>query len=192
MRLATISLRTVAAPLFSPPPVAALTPTPERHMRYAAAALVLAIALPQAGFAQTSVAELRQELVKVQAGKMILEEFGIYELSLPGREAVKVQVKLRSEAPAAGVISRDNFVAYTTSIAMQTLITGIAEGLNITAGQLLTALKYQELKAPIGAPDVEVNIRMTAEGLQLEVVDTSDNTRERHTMTWAEVLGTSR
>jgi hypothetical protein len=158
-------------------------------MRIAPAILLLALAAPSTTYSQTTMAELRQDFVKVLAGKMVAEEFGLYTLSLPGRESLKLQIKMHSEAPATGLISRDNFVSYTTSIAMLTLIAGIAEELNVTASQLLGALDYLQLRAPIGTPDVELNIRMTTDGLQIEVVDTSNNTKKRKVLTWAEVLG---
>jgi len=48
---------------------------------------------------------------------------------------------------------------------------------------------FTELAAPIGTPDVELNLIMTNEGLQFEWVNTADGQRRRWTSTWAEVFG---
>ena len=40
----------------------------------------------------------------------------------------------------------------------------------------------------IGTPDVELNLLMTNDGLQFELVNTADGTRSRWTSTWAEVF----
>ena len=59
--------------------------------------------------------ELGEELVTIQAGKMVFDEFGIVKIQFPGFEEDRFQIKLHSEAPQGGVISRDNFVALTSS-----------------------------------------------------------------------------
>jgi hypothetical protein len=48
---------------------------------------------------------------------------------------------------------------------------------------------YTELEQPIGTPDLEMNLFMTAEGMQIEFVNTGTGERSRNRMTWAEVYG---
>ena len=55
--------------------------------------------------------KLLEETVKIKDGKMMSLDFGL--LSFPFLPDAKTQVKLYSEAPSEGVISRDNFVAIT-------------------------------------------------------------------------------
>jgi hypothetical protein len=57
----------------------------------------------------------------------------------------------------------------------------------VKALDFIQAVDFTELAAPIGTPDVELNLFMTNEGLQFEWVNTADGLRSRSTMTWAEV-----
>jgi hypothetical protein len=84
-------------------------------------------------------------------------------------------------------MSRDNFVAITAQMMVVTFLTVYAEAYQVTARQFLQAVDFTELAAPIGTPDVELNLIMTNEGLQFEWVNTADGQRSRSTMTWAEV-----
>lgn len=92
--------------------------------------------------------------------------------------------RLRSEAPAAGVISRDNFVALTTQVFTSIMIMALAEAYEVPASTFMNGFDYKKLSAPIGTPDLEINIIMTGEGLQIELVDTGSNERSRFTETW--------
>lgn len=40
----------------------------------------------------------------------------------------------------------------------------------------------------VGTPDMELNLFMTDDGMQFEVVNTASGQRSRNTMTWAEVF----
>jgi hypothetical protein len=70
-----------------------------------------------------------------------------------------------------------------------TFLTVYAEAYQVPASQFLQAVDFTELAAPIGTPDVELNLIMTNEGLQFEWVNTADGQRRRWTSTWAEVFG---
>ncbi|HEX6133134.1 MAG TPA: hypothetical protein VFZ24_04085 [Longimicrobiales bacterium] len=153
---------------------------------------VLFLLLPVAGQAQNADwrAQLRADLVTVRDGKMMLEEFGLYELAFPGHDPIRMQVKVSSEAPVAGVISRDNFIALTTTWTMTVLITAMAAQFEVPVSEFMDALKMQELEHAIGTPDLELNFVMTAEGMEVEAVNTSDGTSERSVMRWAELFST--
>ena len=58
--------------------------------------------------------ELLEEAVEIKEDKMVIEEFGL--LSIPSAPDASMQLKLYSEAPAAGVVSRDNLVAITAML----------------------------------------------------------------------------
>jgi hypothetical protein len=60
-----------------------------------------------------------------------------------------------------------------------------AEGYRVPASQFLQAVDFTELAAPIGTPDVELNVFMTDDGLQFEWVNTADGQRSR----WTSTLG---
>jgi hypothetical protein len=133
--------------------------------------------------------ELRSDLVTMQGAKMVIEESGLVTITLPDYEPSKFQAKLHSEAPVGGVISRDNFVAVTTMMETMLLLTAFAEAYQVPASQFVQGWDFTELEAPIGTPDLEVNLVMTGDGMQFEVVNTSTGERSRETMTWAEVYG---
>ena len=53
--------------------------------------------------------DLLEEAVEVKEDKMVIEEFGL--LSIPSAPEATTQLRLYSEVPAAGLVSRDSFVA---------------------------------------------------------------------------------
>lgn len=130
--------------------------------------------------------QLSKELVTVRGQKMVADEYDLVKIEVPGYEPVQLQMKVHAEAPAGGLISRDNFVAITTQMVVMTFLVVYAEAYQIPARQFLDAVDFTELAAPIGTPDVELNLFMTDEGLQFEWVNTADGRRSRWTSTWAE------
>jgi hypothetical protein len=156
-------------------------------MRALLLCLLTAVAAPLG--AQEWKQSLSRELVVIKDGKMVTEEFNLVKIAVPGYEPVQLQLRVRAEAPAGGVISRDNFVALGSSLAVMTFLAVYAEAYEVPASQFLQAVDFTELAAPIGTPDVELNLFMTNEGLQFEWVNTADGQRSRWTSTWAEVYG---
>ena len=134
---------------------------------------------------------LAKELVTIKAGKMVTDEYDLVKINVPGYEAVQLQIKIHAEAPAVGLMSRDNFVATTTQVVVLTFFAVYAQVYKVNALDFIQAVDFTELAAPIGTPDVELNLFMTNEGLQLEWVNTADGQRSRSTMTWAEVYGST-
>jgi hypothetical protein len=133
--------------------------------------------------------QLRQDVVAVQGGKMVADEYDLVKIEVAGYEPVQLQMKVHAEAPATGFISRDNFVALMSQMVVMTFLLAYAEAYQIPASQFLDAVDFTELSAPIGTPDIELNLFMTDEGLQFEWVDTADGRRSRWTSTWVEVYG---
>jgi hypothetical protein len=131
---------------------------------------------------------LSKDIVAVQGGKMVADEYDLVKIQVPGYEGAQFQLKVHAEAPAGGVISRDNFVAFTAQMMVLTLLTVYAQAYQVTATQFLQAVDFTELTAPIGTPDVELNLFMTNEGIQFEWVSTADGKRNRWTSTWAEMF----
>ena len=104
--------------------------------------------------------ELLEEAVEVREDKMVIEEFGL--LSIPSAPDAGMQLRLYSEAPAAGVVSRDNLVAITT-VLQTTFILEVAMSLavNQNVESLRDLFDYKELDEPIGNVDMEINIYMS-------------------------------
>ncbi len=137
--------------------------------------------------AQDWKAQLKAEAVVIRGAKMIYDEVGLYKLNVAGYAPAQVQVKVHSEAPQGGSISRDNFVSLTTLIFSMTFISALAESYKVPASQFLQGLDYTELKSAIGTPDLELNLIMTNEGMQFEVVNTSSGQKTRQTTTWEQM-----
>lgn len=150
--------------------------------------LTLAFLLVRPATAQEWKQQLAKELVTIRAGKMVADEYQLVKIQVPGYEPTQIQLKVHSEAPAVGLMSRDNFVAITTQLVVITFYTAFAEAYQVPASQFLQAVDFTELARPIGTPDVEINLFMTADGLQFEWVNTSTGQRERSTMVWADVF----
>ena len=74
-------------------------------------------------------------------------------------------------------MGRDSFVAITTQTFTTVLLSAFADSYQVPASVFVRGFEYTELTSAIGTPDFEVNLVMTAEGLQLEVVNTASNER---------------
>ncbi|PYP23156.1 MAG: hypothetical protein DMD53_00310 [Gemmatimonadetes bacterium] len=134
-------------------------------------------------------AQLKADAVVIRGAKMIYDEVGLYKLNVAGYEPAQVQVKVHSEAPQGGLVSRDNFVSLTTLMFSTTFIAALSESYKVSASQFIQGLDYAQLKSAIGTPDFELNLTMTNEGMQFEVVNTSSGQKTRQTMTWDQVFG---
>lgn len=152
-------------------------------------ALTLLLIVPTVALAQDWREELGSDMVTISDGKMTYQEFGLVKITFPGYEASQFQVKLYSEAPHEGVMTRDKFVSLTSTYFTILLLETIAQVHQVSAVEFFEAYDYTELENPIGTPDVEMNLFMTNEGLQFEIVNTGSGERVRHTMTWEEVFG---
>ena len=139
----------------------------------------------------TSVEKLLEEVVKVENDKMTMEEFGL--LSFPWAPGDKTQLRFYSEAPRSGVISRDNFVALNAGLQTAVLF-GIAmkvksaKRADVESMSIDEVFDLDDLDAPIGNVDLEINVYMSKGGLQIEFVNTGANSTKRKTMTWKEIL----
>jgi hypothetical protein len=151
-----------------------------------AAIMLLVAATPVS--AQDWRAQLKADAVVIRGGKMIHDEVGLYKLNVPGYEPVQVQVKVHSEAPQVGLVSRDNFVSLTTLMFSTTFIAALSGSYRVTASQFLQGLDYTPLEAAIGTPDLELNLTMTNEGMQVEMVNTASGQKTRQTLTWDQVF----
>jgi len=133
-------------------------------------------------------AQLKSDAVVIRGGKMIYDEVGLYKIKVAGYEPAQVQVKVHSEAPQGGLVSRDNFVSLTTLMFSTTFIAALSESYKVSASQFMEGLDYTQLKTAIGTPDLELNLVMTNEGMQVGVVNTSSGQKTRQTMTWDQVF----
>lgn len=131
---------------------------------------------------------LRQDLVTQEGNNNVFETLELITLEVPGFEKSSFQVKTTGRAPR-DFMSRDNLVSLTSSTATAILLAVLAEGYQVSAIDLLEGVDSRPLLEPIGTPDLEITLNMTSEGVQFEILDTSDGSRTRTVQTWSEVFG---
>lgn len=132
--------------------------------------------------------ELRSDQVIVSGEKFTYTENGVMTIALAGYEEVNLQYQINSEAPASGVISRDNFIGMTAQFSTLIMITAFAEAYDVTAAAFLEGVEFEETEQLIGNPDVRLNLYMTGEGFQIEFIG-PDGQPNRFTQTWRQVYG---
>ena len=147
-------------------------------------AVGLILSIPSILNAQDWREELRADLVVHIDDKMVIEGYSIERVNLPGYAPVQFQLKYHMETPHDGAISRDNFVAFSTFMGITVLQTMLAAEFDVTAAEFLAAYESEDLDAPIGTPDLEINVFMTGEGFQMEIRNTLTNEVSRVTETW--------
>ena len=132
----------------------------------------MVILTPQFAVSQESQADLLKDLVHIVNGKMVITDNELLTQS----DGTSIQIKAYSEAPAAGLISRDYFV----------------EAFSILTYEMINLLKSDDkaetktLSELIGNPDVEINLYMTKGGIQIEIKSGEETNRK--TMQWSEMF----
>ena len=119
--------------------------------------------------AQSYQAKLMKDMVTIANNKMTADDYTIITYS----NGNSLQVKSHAEAPAQGIISRDNFVAMFTY-----LTTTMIDEMKKVDADATT----KDLDEIIGNADVEINCFMAKGGIQVET-KSSEGT-ERNTMKW--------
>lgn len=120
--------------------------------------------------------ELARSLVKVEPGRMIFEEVELCTVPADAgtADSRSLQVRTRGEAPAGTFISRDYFVAL-----MAVMVGSIDED---------EELDCKPLASPIGNPDVEIAVRMTKDGVQVESKDNRTGQSDTVTNRWQDLV----
>jgi len=134
-------------------------------------------------------AHLLSDIVQVKDGKFVIEEYRICQIRRPeefgGGATVPIKVKRHVEAPAKGVISRDNFIRISTEVLNNLGITFVGQMIEgITAEQAQTALVCKQFFQPIGAYDYEVDLSMDANGMNLNILETTTKEKMQQSVSW--------
>lgn len=122
--------------------------------------------------------DLQKDFVELVDGNYIHSSYFITKI-----QNQNFQVKLYSSAPI-DVLSRDNFVMYTTSL-FTMISTAMLFYLN-DEKIAIEDIRMIELDEPIGDVDMSMTITMTKNGLQLKFFGQELN--ENITMTWDEIF----
>jgi hypothetical protein len=159
-------------------------------MRMLSLPLLAMLLLPSLARSQTDwQSRLQKDLVTIQGGKMVLDHYRLDKIQFPDIDPVNLQVKLHAEAPVVGLISRDNFVAHSITFGTMIMFLSYSEAYGVTMSQFLEAYDSEDLDAPIGTPNTEVNIIMTTAGVQFEIVNNLTGQRIRTIQSWEDLLG---
>ncbi len=121
--------------------------------------------------AQNVSEKLLKDIVKIFNGKMTATDFTL--LTSGGKS---IQIKAYGEAPAQGVISRDNFIAFFTALCTE-MIAGMKTDPND---------KTVDLDDIIGKADIEINVYMAKSGIQIETITSAGPNRV--TMQWSDLF----
>ncbi|MFA5971927.1 MAG: hypothetical protein WC780_06220 [Lentimicrobiaceae bacterium] len=134
--------------------------------------LFVAIILSINVFSQDYQKELLEDIAVISEGKYTATDYTLLTLA----DGSTLQVKSYAEAPAANVISRDNFVTFFAYITIEVLN-------GMTEGQETTSTDLEEI---IGNPDVEINCFMNKTGVQIEIKGPEGT--NRITQKWSELM----
>ncbi len=138
--------------------------------------------------------KLRADLVKEKDGKFMLDRYRACQVVRPqargGGMTQPFRVKAHVEAPKQGVISRDNFVALATEIAVS-LRVGLVQDLikDITPVEAIDAVRCLDIEGGAGALDFQINVTMAQTGVQTEIIDIKTGRQSKQTHPWPLVFG---
>lgn len=128
-----------------------------------------------------------QDRVKTIGGKMVIEEFQLCKVAVPGAQKSSIQMRSYAEAPINAGISRDFFVSFESAMGMMMQLAFGAELAKGSAVEPLEALDCAPIGAPIGKVDLEINLYLTAEGFQLEVANGANGQSMRESQRWEDL-----
>jgi hypothetical protein len=129
---------------------------------------------------------ISEDQIEIKDGKMTSESFSLCKIGPPDGNRKSMQIRDYVEAPVDSGLSRDFVVSFSTM--MQTiLLMGFAQASSGSAFNL-DNLDCNEINAPIGTVDFEINIYMTGEGFQLAIKNNGDGSTSRESERWEDMF----
>ncbi|MBP7170855.1 MAG: hypothetical protein WBJ48_07055 [Bacteroidales bacterium] len=119
-------------------------------------------------------ARLKKEIVKIDAGKYVSNDYQYLKFS----NGNTMQIKVSASCPVE-VMTRDNFINIYSTVSTMMLLATFAE-----AGVEIPDMK--ELDELIGDPDITYNIVMAKNGMQIQVITSQG--KENVTMKWDDLF----
>ena len=134
--------------------------------------------------------ELARDIVTVNGGTMTMEEGGV--LTVDTVEPTKLRVKIQGDAPARGVISRDNFVAVVTSV-YHSIFMNLTTSLlpELPAAKLEASYSFRNDANVKRNADVVIAISLDATGLMLQLTNSRNQNVQKFPMTWEQYFCTA-
>ena len=156
------------------------------------------LALSDPAFAQVkgNIQDLmKKDRVIQKGGKFTIEGYRLCRLYRPkylgGGVSKPFQVNARAEAPAQGVVSRDNFLVLFTEIALGLRVKFAADLIKgLTPIQALDALQCEQIDAPVGKVDLQVDVNMDKEGIKIKILKPATGKEVQTQLnTWKDLFG---
>lgn len=119
-------------------------------------------------------ARLKKEIVKIDAGKYVSNDYQYLKFS----NGNTMQIKVSASCPV-DVMTRDNFINIYSTVSTMMLLATFAE-----ANTEIPDMK--ELDELIGDPDITYNIVMAKNGMQIQVITSQG--KENVTMKWDDLF----
>ena len=151
--------------------------------------LLLGTLLPSFAFAADWKSLISADRVQIVNGKMTMEEFSLCKILTPGATKTSLQMRNYAEAPVNSGISRDFLVSFQAMTETALVLTMGIEAAKGTKLEPLKAFDCDQIAAPIGKVDVEINLYLTADGFQMAVVDGSTGKTTQESERWEDTLG---
>jgi hypothetical protein len=119
-------------------------------------------------------ARLKKEIVKIEAGKYVSNEFQFAKFS----NGNSLQIKVSATCPV-DIMNRDNFISIYSSVSTMMLLATFSQ-----SGIEMPDIK--ELDELIGDPDITYNLVMAKNGMQIQTI--TGEGKENVTMKWEELF----
>jgi len=146
-----------------------------KPLSYFISFMLVALISISSSFAQKDFsARLKKEIVKIEAGKYVSNDYELLKFS----NGNTMQIKVSATCPVE-VMTRDNFISIYSTISIMMLLATFSE-----AGLEIPDMK--ELDELIGDPDITYNIVMAKNGMQIQVITAQG--KKNATMKWDDLF----
>jgi hypothetical protein len=134
--------------------------------------------------------ELSRDVVTVKDGLMTMDEGGVLTISTVPRTTLHVRIK--SEAPVKGPLSRDNFVTVTTAL-YNSIFIGVVSGLlpELPAAKIGSVFDFRNDSKAKDKADITIAITMDGKGLLLHVTNSHNSNVQKYPLTWDQYFSAS-
>ena len=137
---------------------------------------------------------MKKDRVIHEGGRFKIEGYHLCRLYRPkhlgGGVSKPFQVSARAETPAQGVVSRDNILVLFTEIGLGLRVKFASDYIKgLTPIQALDALHCEQIDAPVGNVDLEVDVNMGNEGIKIEILKPGTAKKQTQFNSWKDLFG---
>lgn len=129
--------------------------------------------------------ELNRDLVTVENGKMKFSEYEV--CTRKDKKKLALQFHWTAEAPAKGLISRDQFVSNVTGFNVAFLGEMMAQA-GMSLSDFFDKVTCKPVDKPIGKVDIKLHLQFAEGGLQIQFSAPGKKESRQATLTWEQVF----